>query len=205
MRIGVLVATLFLAGLANADELAKQARHHFDEATAAYNIGDFARATVEYREAYRLVHDPVLLYDAAQACRLGNDPSQALFLYRSYLRALPSAANRSQVEERIAALEKQLMAQPANPEPTPKPPIKQEELPKPPPPPPQMNVNPVPTATGSIAAKITERHSRTPVYKKWWLWTIVGVVAAGAAVGIGLGVTSSSSTPTTDLGVARLF
>jgi hypothetical protein len=83
MRVGVLVAVLFLASLATADEVAKQARHHFDEATAAYNIGDFARATVEYREAYRLVHDPALLYDAAQACRMGNDLSQAVFLYRS--------------------------------------------------------------------------------------------------------------------------
>jgi hypothetical protein len=27
-----------------------------------------------------------------------------------------------------------------------------------------------------------------PVYKKWWLWTIVGGVAVGAALGVGLGL-----------------
>lgn len=32
------------------------------------------------------------------------------------------------------------------------------------------------------------RAKPTPVYKKWWFWTVVGAVAAGAAVGTGLGV-----------------
>ncbi len=40
---------------------------------------------------------------------------------------------------------------------------------------------------------LTARAQKRPVYKKWWLWTVVGVVAAGAAVGIGVGVTQSSS------------
>ncbi len=35
--------------------------------------------------------------------------------------------------------------------------------------------------------------SSTPIYKKWWLWTIVGVVAVGAGVGAGLGVHYSNS------------
>jgi tetratricopeptide (TPR) repeat protein len=29
---------------------------------------------------------------------------------------------------------------------------------------------------------------RTPVYRRWWLWTVVGVAAAGTALGVGLGV-----------------
>ena len=47
--------------------------------------------------------------------------------------------------------------------------------------------------------------SETPIYKKWWLWTIVGVAVAGAGVGVGLGVHYSnggdtvSSMPTIDL------
>ena len=32
-----------------------------------------------------------------------------------------------------------------------------------------------------------------PVYKRWWLWTIVGVVVAGAAVGVGVGVGTQKS------------
>lgn len=33
-----------------------------------------------------------------------------------------------------------------------------------------------------------EREKSEPVYKKWWLWTIVGVVAAGAATGLAVGL-----------------
>jgi hypothetical protein len=39
---------------------------------------------------------------------------------------------------------------------------------------------------------------RQPVYKKWWLWTIVvGVVAVGVGVGLGVGLTSSAGYPGT--------
>lgn len=40
----------------------------------------------------------------------------------------------------------------------------------------------------------------TPVYKRWWLWTIVGVVVAGAATGTAIALTRDRSTryePTT--------
>jgi tetratricopeptide (TPR) repeat protein len=38
-----------------------------------------------------------------------------------------------------------------------------------------------------------------PVYKKWWFWTGLGVVAAGAGVGI-YAASSGSNPPSTDLG-----
>ena len=33
--------------------------------------------------------------------------------------------------------------------------------------------------------------TRPPLHRRWWLWTAVGVAAAGLATGIGLGVASS--------------
>ena len=41
---------------------------------------------------------------------------------------------------------------------------------------------------------------KKPVYKAWWLWTVVGLVVAGAAVGVALGVTKpiESSPDTTN-------
>jgi hypothetical protein len=33
-----------------------------------------------------------------------------------------------------------------------------------------------------------KRQERLPVYKQWWLWTVVGVAAAGLAIGVGVGV-----------------
>jgi hypothetical protein len=35
---------------------------------------------------------------------------------------------------------------------------------------------------------------RVPVYKRWWLWTIVGVVVAGAAAGTAVALTRKTST-----------
>ena len=34
---------------------------------------------------------------------------------------------------------------------------------------------------------------KTPAYKQWWPWTILGVVVAGAAVGLGVGLTQKPS------------
>lgn len=30
---------------------------------------------------------------------------------------------------------------------------------------------------------------QTPIYKKWWFWTVIGVTLAGGAVGLGVGLT----------------
>jgi hypothetical protein len=42
-----------------------------------------------------------------------------------------------------------------------------------------------------------------PIYKKWWLWTVVAVVVAGGATAVALGVQSAGTRPETtyDLGL----
>jgi outer membrane biosynthesis protein TonB len=42
----------------------------------------------------------------------------------------------------------------------------------------------------AVSAQAPEK---TPVYKKWWLWTIVGVVVVGVAIGAGVGATAGGS------------
>ena len=41
----------------------------------------------------------------------------------------------------------------------------------------------------------------TPVYKRWWLWTIVGVVVAGAAAGTAILLIRANDEPTHYRGV----
>jgi tetratricopeptide (TPR) repeat protein len=49
---------------------------------------------------------------------------------------------------------------------------------------------------GPINSPAQEAHSETtPVYKRWWLWTIVGVVVAGAAVGTALALHAHNQQP----------
>lgn len=47
-----------------------------------------------------------------------------------------------------------------------------------------------------------DRAEPVPVYKRWWLWTIVGVVVAGAAAGTAIALTRANDEPTRYRGVA---
>jgi len=93
------------------DPVAAEARRHYEEGTKAYNLGEYPRAIAEFKAAYNAKPDPLLLYNIAQSFRLGNDASQALFFYRSFLRNMPNASNRKEVEGRIRTLEKQVEKQ----------------------------------------------------------------------------------------------
>jgi tetratricopeptide (TPR) repeat protein len=39
-----------------------------------------------------------------------------------------------------------------------------------------------------------DRRSEQPVYKRWWLWTVVGVVVAGAVTGLAIGLSKKEQT-----------
>ena len=41
-----------------------------------------------------------------------------------------------------------------------------------------------------LGPQVTVEQPKTPLYKKWWFWTVLGAGAAGLAVGVGLGVAS---------------
>jgi len=93
------------------DPKAAEARSHYEEGTKAYNLGEYPRAVTEFKAAYNAKPDPLLLYNIAQSFRLGGDAGQALFFYRSFLRNMPGAPNRKEVEGRIRTLEKQVEKQ----------------------------------------------------------------------------------------------
>jgi hypothetical protein len=197
------------------------ARQHFDEGTKLFNLGEFAHAVIEYKAAYKAKADPVFLYNIAQAYRLSGDLGNAVFFYRSYLRNHPSAPNRREVEGRVRNLEQQLQQQkvvtttPPNsavppggtttaaPEPASEPtPTAATAAPEPAAvttPSSSSSTSTAPTATAAparadlVATSTPARDAHTPVYKKWWLWTIVGVAAVGAGVGLGVGLGMSHS------------
>jgi len=97
-----------------ADEaLAAEAKKHYEEGTKAFNLAEFARAVAEFKIAYNAKPDPLLLYNIGQAFRLAGDDGQALLFYRSFLRNMPDAPNRREVEGRIRTLEKRVAEQKA--------------------------------------------------------------------------------------------
>jgi tetratricopeptide (TPR) repeat protein len=95
-------ALAFLAlylGCAHADpeELYRRGMLH-------YELGRYPDAIDAFTRAYQASGKPALLYDLAQAYRMSRAPEKALPLYRAYLRQSPRAANRDEVERRIAEL-----------------------------------------------------------------------------------------------------
>jgi tetratricopeptide (TPR) repeat protein len=194
----VMIATLIGAAGAHAkpvpDPRVDQARQHYDSGLAHFNLREFKEAIEDFEAGYRLKPDPVFLYNLGQAHRLAQNPEQALYFYRAYLRTSDDPPNRAEVEERIATLEK-LIAEKRDLTRPPDhtiPPGEQATPPveKPVQPPPATAV----AAPVAAAPMVAAPPRRTPIYKKWWFWTIIGgVVVAGAVVGIAVGVTQSQN------------
>jgi tetratricopeptide (TPR) repeat protein len=175
----IVVATLVacFGGSAVAD-VASDAREHFQKGRTLYDVGRFDDAAREFEAAYQAKPDPALLFNLAQAYRFAGKNGPALIAYRSYLRNLPEARNRAQVETSIAELQRivdeQQHAQKSPPVETLTPGQQQPAT------------SPALTVTREAPPPPPEKK---PLYKRWWLWTAVGVVAAtGLAVGLGVGL-----------------
>jgi tetratricopeptide (TPR) repeat protein len=167
----LLIAFLLLASAAHAQK--GSARLHFDRATTHFAVGEFEQAGEEYQLAYKARPDPALLYNAAQAFRLANKPEKALILYKNYVQLYPRERNvdevRGQIQklkDAIASAESAKSAPPTGP----------AEPAQPPPP------DPAPARASEGGAQATAKSDKTPIHKKWWLWTIVGVVVVGGVV-----------------------
>lgn len=74
-------------------------------AKAAFDRGDYAVAVEDYREAYRLVPSPGLLFNLGQAYRLVGSCGEAVEAYREYLRLVPDSPYRATAEQNLAAAE----------------------------------------------------------------------------------------------------
>src|SRR3954468_4636318 len=87
---------------------ATEARSHYQKATALFNLGEFADAAAEYKEAYKSLPEPVFLYNIAQAYRLAGDLQKAAFFYTSYARNAKDPATKREAELRAKKLEAQI-------------------------------------------------------------------------------------------------
>jgi len=188
MRVLVFGLLICITAPAGADTTA-EARAHFQKATAHFAVGEFAEAANEYQAAFKIKSEPALLFDAAQAWRQAGDHKRALVCFRNYVLLFPHerqvAIAREHIEklkEAIAAEEKARTNPPtgtvdpnaAPPPAAPAAPVVAQHA---------AVTPPAPAPAPVVAATTTQaRHDRTPVYKKWWLWTAVGAVVAGGVV-----------------------
>jgi tetratricopeptide (TPR) repeat protein len=192
-----------LGASAHANDL-NEARKHFESAQTHFAVGEFGPAGDEYLAAYKLKPDSALLYNAAQAYRLAGNQEKALILYKNYVQFYPHESNIDEVHTQIAKLKDAIAAaekaktspptdtaqpkpMPAVPEATPAP---TAPAPETAPPGSKATTNTV-AETAPPASALKES---TPIYKKWWLWTIVGGVVVAGAVTAAVLLTTSSGT-----------
>src|SRR4051812_36799474 len=86
---------------------AEKARQLFQQGSKYYDLGQFDKAIEAWQQGYDQKPDPGFLYNIAQAYRQKQDAPKAIFFYKGYLRNSPKAHNRAEVEQKIAALQKQ--------------------------------------------------------------------------------------------------
>jgi tetratricopeptide (TPR) repeat protein len=191
----VVIATAFLphARAEHVDDV-QSARDHYAKGKRFYDLGRFAEAAKEYEAAYQAKDDPALLFNLGQAHRLAGNYPQALLAYKAYIRNVPDAANRGEVEARITEMQA-VVDQQAR---TNKSPPQGTIEPKPLPP----AVTPTDTTTVArtnslISSPPAERKS---IAKKPWFWATLIGAAAVVATGVAVGVVYGKQDPTPSVG-----
>jgi hypothetical protein len=148
---------------------------HFDRGQDAYKHQQFKVALAEFRAAYTLAPFPQILYDIARCEEELGQLADAIVSYTQYAAVAPlGAVDARQVRDHAARLKSALER--SQPPPGRYDPDADRRL-----------LMPAFDAPPASPAPV-------PVYRRWWVWTSVGVVIA-AGVGIGLGVALGGSSP----------
>jgi len=121
--VAVAFAALLCAGTARAQDKPADAKaaakEHYNRGTSYYDLQRYDDAIKEFEAAYQLKNDPAFLYNLAQSYRMAGNHERAATFYKTYLRYVPKAPNRADIEEKIKT-EEQLAAK--GPSTTPPPP-----------------------------------------------------------------------------------
>jgi len=114
-RLPLVVVSAFLlcAATARAQEKPTDtkaaAKEHYTRGTSFYDLGRYDDAIKEFEAAYQLKNDPAFLYNLAQSYRQAGNHERAVHFYKTYLRYVPKAPNKADIEEKIKT-EEQLIA-----------------------------------------------------------------------------------------------
>jgi tetratricopeptide (TPR) repeat protein len=160
----IVLVVCVLAATAAADPR-EEAKAHFKQGRAYQEAGAFLRAVDEFKAAYELDHRAEMLFNIAQAYRLGGDKPHAIEYFKSYLAAQPDGKAAEEARVLVAELQRQIDEAAQQ---------QQQQQPQPPPhedrPPPAAHVDVVVVRT-------------SPTFR------IAGIVTTGVgAIALGLGV-----------------
>jgi len=162
------------------------AREAFRRGSQHYKLGEFKEALQDFKAAFRAYEDPTFLFNIAQCERQLDQRDEAVRQYKMYLAEAPEAANREEVKAVVARLERELEEQRTR--------DRALAAEKATPPvsvlPPQSTPAPDAVALTTLTTTAPPARADKPTYKKWWVWTLVGVaVAGGVAAGVAVALT----------------
>src|SRR5947207_13123212 len=105
VRAGVLLIGLVAIATPAAAEDRVAARAAFNEGTRHFDLAQYDQALEAFKRAYWNYEEPTFLFNIAQCHRALGHKEDALAMYRSYLRKLPDAPNRSETQRFITDLD----------------------------------------------------------------------------------------------------
>jgi len=152
------------------------ARALFATAKAEYEAGQYDKALQHFQEAYLQSKRPQLLYNVGLAADRLRYNRTALEAFERYLKELPDAGNRVEVQNRVRALHEVVDREAAASKTT--------------------------GGMGAPVAAVTRVSGQPPqavrggdggLISKWWFWTAVGVVAASVVTGVAVASSGNST------------
>ncbi len=178
------------SGPALAESKAAVAKRYNAQARKQFNLGNFREAAGLYKSAYEAKPVPEFLHNLAQCYRrleTLEDLERAVFYFESYLNNAPESPGRADVEAELAAVkakvaelrQAKVRAEVAARKALASAPASAAAPPRPPP----LVEDPVPPP----------RPARTPIYKRWWFWSLIGAAVVGGTVGAIAATTGGSS------------
>jgi len=104
LALAILLSSVVFSTVAQADNRSI-ARDAYREGTRQFEVGDYSAALESFKKAYVSYEEPAFLFNMAQCNRLLNNKAEALRNYKLFLRKVPTAPNKDEIEKVIAALE----------------------------------------------------------------------------------------------------
>ncbi len=164
-----------------------------------YEIGDYDEAIENFKKSFELDPNPAVVFNLAQAYRFKHDYPQAKLLFENFLRMLPRARNRADVQLLIAEMARKADADAAAARaraatmPTPMPATGPVE------PVVKIEYRTIQAPAAELSAEQLDLLVQArmppakPIYKRPWVWAVVGGVVVAVAVGVAVGVTQTRS------------
>lgn len=183
--LGVLIA---LVSAASAGRAVAEVDSREMQAREAFGAGRYQESLDLFVKLYAEKLHPNYLRNIGRCYQNLGDPDKAISSFREYLRKAKGvrADERAEVEGYIKEMEdlkQKREAAAALP-----PPVKPAEPPPVTGPPPAVEPPPVshpPSLTLTTPPPLAgTTPSESPVYTRWWFWTIIGAAAVGAGLGI---------------------